>query len=270
MFKNRSFGALSSSFAFSILISASPVVAQSTGDAYAHVWPDRARVDRVIDGTTVCRVVETGSVCGVDKWTMTVHKDESRVLRIVADDFTYDDTRYVTLHMNADGLVREAHIMSHVDGEFFGSMNARIEGDEIVLNYLNPDGAGQDRVKLPAGSMSLGTGPAPADGWHYWFYDKATGGAQPLATYWIGSPARGDMHGQMTPPSNKTFEGLVELEMGYGTVEAEAFKYSQGTTMWTDPVDRYIHRMEMNLGPRGHYIFDTTNLQITEWSDLAN
>ena len=266
-FRHLTAGLIAGLAAFSF---SAPAASQSTEDSYAGVWPDRARIAKLIEGTTVCRVVSTGSVCGVDRWTMTVHENGSRVLRIAADDFTYDDTRYVTLHMDADGLVREAHIMSHVDGDFFGSMNARIEGDEIVLNYLNPDGAGQDRVKMPEGAMSLGTGPAPADGWHYWYYDKATGGSQPLATYWIGSPARGDMHGQMTPASDKSFEGTVELEMNYGTVEADAFKYSRGTTMWTDPTDRYVHRMEMNLGPRGHYMFDTEDLRVIEWSELVN
>jgi len=256
-------------FVAALLFSASPAAVHSAEDGYAGLWPNEARVSKVVDGTTICRSVEARSVCGVDRWTMTIHKDGSRMLRVVADDFTYNDTRYVTLHMGADGIVREAHIISHMDGEFFGSMNAKIVGDEIVLSYLNPEGAAQDTVALPEGPVSLGTGPAVADGWHFWFYDMDKGGAQLSATYWIGSPARGDMHGTLVPASDKVYDGRMDFKTPYGKVKADAFKYTAGTTVWVDPTDRYLHKMEMNLGPRGHYVFETVDLKVTDWADLV-
>ena len=230
-----------------------------------------AGLAKIIRGKTVCTDSnKDGESCGVELWTMYVHKNGQRYLHVMSTRRTFDETRHAMVRVDADNRVREAFMSKLYGGEILGSTYVVLQGigAHVTATDIGFEGAtGEPKteyVEAFEAADSIGIGPNSGDGLHFLDYDYDAPGEQPHSVYWMGGSRNGTMVGGFAT-SEYTFLGKVNLTLADGqTVTANHFRMLSGTEIWLTDPDCGILKMSLKFGPGDGLEFETTELEITD------
>ena len=186
-------------------------------------------------GTYLYRGISDGRLRGTEDWTLTVHPDGSRTMRMWNDLYARNGHLTATLRVAEDFRPIEAHVSYWTQGQFKGSGLFTVTGDRLEAITNGPQGRIAETIDVPDG-FSIVTHPLAGDGWHTWYYDRDKGGEQTGMVYNIDStpdptkPAIGKLE-----PQALEYIGEETIEVPAGTFEAARFKIGIGDVWTTGP-----------------------------------
>ncbi len=198
-----------------------------------------ANIVRWAKGSYLYRGLSDGRIRGTEDWTLTVHPDGSRTMRMWNDLFARNGHLTATLRVAEDFRPIEAHVSYWAQGKFKGSGLFTVNGDTLEAITNGPQGRVAETVEVPQG-FSIITHPLAGDGWHTWYYDREKGGEQSGTTYNIEStdpskPAIGKVE-----PMALEFIADETIEVPAGTFEAAHFRIGGNGDVWTTGSDSIL------------------------------
>ncbi len=235
------------------------------------VSAEQSSVETIISGKSVCRDTKNGNqVCGVDHWSMYVHRDGSRYLHVASDKFAGKNARHVVITVDADNEVSEAYVSASLGGKFKGSSYVVLRDGKAFIAADNSNFSDQaadvrlEVIEQPGESVSIGTGPASADGVH--FADFVAGATvHDNSVYWVGG-SFGDMFGRFFDGSNERL-GTEPFILADGTeVTATHYRMKTGSEIWLLEPYGVLLRIKLAFGAVEGQVYETTELSISQQS----
>jgi hypothetical protein len=226
-------------------------------------------ISKIIRGTTECREPALNNApCATEYWTMYVHKDGSRYMHVVSDNFRAGEARHAMVWVDPEGETREAYMNNWSTEGVLGSAyvvkrdeSADVAASDIAFERAD-EGVVVENVEAFDRLDSLGVGPASADGLHFLNYNFDAPGEQPHGIYWMGGSRHGTMVGNIVT-SEYTYLGEQELTLKDGKiVVADHFRMISGTEVWLTKEDRAMLKMDLKFGNVDGSIFETVSFDI--------
>jgi hypothetical protein len=187
-------------------------------------------------GTYLYRGISDGRERGTEDWTLTVHPDGSRTMRMWNDLYARNGHLTATLRVAQDFRPIEAYVSYWTQGQFKGSGMFAVNGRTLEAITNGPQGRINETIEVPEG-FSIVTHPLAGDGWHTWYYDRVQGGEQTGSIYNIDSmpdltkPTIGKLE-----PQALEFIGEETIKVPAGTFDATHFLIGGVGDVWTmDP-----------------------------------
>lgn len=199
-----------------------------------------ANIVRWAAGAYLYRTISDGRKRGTEDWTLTVHPDGSRTMRMWNDLHARNSHLTATLRVAADFRPLEAYVSYWTQGEFKGSGVFTVHGGTLEALVNGPQGRIAETVTVPRG-FSIVTHPLAGDGWHTWYYDEETGGEQTGLVYNIDStpdltrPPIGALEEQTI-----AFIGEEAIEVPAGTFDARHHVIGGFADVWTTGPDKIL------------------------------
>jgi len=198
---------------------------------------------RLIHGAI--RYTHAGRIRGHECFTISVHRDGSRILRTLSEIF---ETRLVRdVSMRVDGLwrPRDAFVRITVDNEFRGSGWFVFDENEAQGEALHaPASRLSQRIRLDAPIRSFGTHPILGDGWHTALFDMDGPPQQRFEQLMMSSYAFDGSTGPELLPVSFGLElvGLEELEVPAGRFRTRHFRFLLARSAFDDhpPYDVWV------------------------------
>ncbi len=222
-----------------LLLAGHTAVAPAKGQEEEHRGPN-ANIVRWAEGAYLYRTISEGRKRGTEDWTLTVHPDGSRTMRMWNDLYARDSHLTATLRVAGDFRPLEAYVSYWTQGGFKGSGVFTVDGDALHALVNGPQGRIAETVDVPYG-FSVVTHPLAGDGWHTWYYDEEKGGEQKGLVYNIDStpdlarPPVGRLEEQTI-----AFIGEETVEVPAGLFDARRHAIGGIADVWTTGPDRIL------------------------------
>lgn len=225
-------------------------------------------VEKIITGKSVCRnETKENAVCGIDRWTMYVHGNGDRYLHVMSDNVASNSARHVVISISRENRVREAYASASRAGESIGSSYVVLRNDRAYVVADNSHFSSDEtdvRMEVldqPSPAVSIGTGPASADGVHFANFGAAKQDVHESSIYWIGG-SYGDMFGAFFDSSNELIGEEPFILADGSTVTATKYRMKTGSEIWLlQPYDVLL-KIRLAFGAVKGQVYKTTELEI--------
>ncbi len=179
---------------------------------------------------------------GWEKFHMNAYADGSRTMTMWHDLKARNAQFTVVLRVGADFRPEEAFLSYWVANGFKGSTLIRVDGDTLTASANGPAGVYEHSRDVPE-TVSIGTHPVSADGWHMWSDSGEVGKAQTSTLYSVEASADVSKP-PLGTPIELTFTRLGEETITVPAGTFETLHYDLfGSKVWVTKQDRLMVRM---------------------------
>jgi hypothetical protein len=181
---------------------------------------------------------------GSESFRLNVHPDGTRTMVMWHDLFARN--RQFTAVMRVDDSFRplEAFVTYWNEGGYKGSSLVTVNGTTLTAITNGPVGRVEQTMEVPQ-TLSIGTHPVSADGWHAWHADASTEEPQKSgALYNIesGDDLTKPPIGSLTYMTTEML-GTETVTVPAGTFETSKHRLAGRTTVWVTGPDNLVVRM---------------------------
>ncbi|KPJ81851.1 MAG: hypothetical protein AMJ58_03615 [Gammaproteobacteria bacterium SG8_30] len=182
---------------------------------------------------------------GHERFTISVHRDGSRILRTFSEIFETRVVRDVSMRVDDNWHPRDAFVRVTVDNRFRGSGWFVFDEHEAQGEALHaPASRLSQRVRLDAPVRSFGTHPILGDGWHTALFDMAGPPQQYFEQIMMSSYAFDGSTGPELLPVSFGIElvGREQIEVPAGEFRTRHFRFLLARSAFDDhpPYDVWV------------------------------
>ncbi len=197
---------------------------------------------RWAEGEILYRTIEAQRPRANESWRLNVHPDGSRTMIGYTDNFDAENSITMVHRVAADFRPLESMVTYWSKGQFNGVGLFTVRGNTLSAAISGPLGTVFHKIDVPEG-FSIVPHPLATDSWHFWYYDKAEGGAQTSTIYnpqvapRTGVPVLGHLE-----TNTMTFEGEEEVSVPAGTFETDHYRLGDDIHVWMTGPDKILVR----------------------------
>jgi len=222
---------------------------------------DPPNVSHGARGRYLYKTVKEGLRRGEESWTLSVHPDGSRTMRMLVRIDETGVLRDVVLRVDPRYRPLETYMSLWVKGQWMGSGLFSVSGTTLDAVVNGPTGRLTQLVAVPDG-FSMVSHPVAADGWHFWYYDEAAGGVQPGTVY--NPETLGGGTGAILGRVQKLPLRLVgdeQVETPAGRFLTRHWEMASAFHVWVAETNRMMVRMTLESADREYVLVEHEEME---------